>query len=426
MPTTTDFQPTPSYRRYVLFILTGVYTFNFIDRQILVILAEPIKADLDLSDTQMGLLTGLAFAFFYVLLGIPIARYADKANRKNIIAVSLTLWSGMTALSGLSQNYLHLLLARIGVGIGEAGGSPPAHAIISDYYPPKKRATAISIYTLGVYIGIFLGFLIGGLIGEAYGWRIALFSLGIPGILYALVVYFTVKEPIRGLNDKVQDMQERSFWEVVRILFSKKTFVFTAFAASMQIFSNYGIGNFLPSFLSRIHEVSLANISIILSIAVGVGGGLGTFLGGYIPDKLQHKDIRWYLWLPIIGAGFNLISFSFFCFSDNLNTVIAGIFLGNIAITLYAAPSIAIAHNLVSAKMRALTSAVLILIMNIIGLGFGPLTVGLLSDYLEPTYGIESLRYAFTIIYITGPITMFLYYMASRSYPKEVNLIDNG
>ena len=420
----TDFQPTPSYRRYVLFILTGVYTFNFIDRQILVILAEPIKADLNLSDTQMGLLTGLAFAFFYVLLGIPIARYADKANRKNIIAVSLTLWSGMTALSGFAQNYMHLLLARIGVGIGEAGGSPPAHAIISDYYPPKKRATAISIYTLGVYIGIGLGFLIGGIIGEKYGWRIALFSLGIPGILYALVVYFTVKEPIRGLNDKVRDMKEHSFWDVVRVLFSKKTFVFTAFAASVQIFGNYGVGNFLPSFLSRIHEMELSEISIVLSIAVGVGGGLGTFLGGYIPDKLQDKDVRWYLWIPIIGAGFNLIVFSLLCFSDNLNLVIVSIFLSNVAVTLYAAPSIAIAHNLVSAKMRALTSALLILIMNIIGLGFGPLVVGMLSDYFEPTYGAESLRYAFSIIYITAPITIFLYYMASRHYPKEVLVED--
>ena len=400
--------------------MTGVYTFNFIDRQILVILAEPIKADLGLSDTQMGLLTGLAFAFFYVLLGLPIAKYADKANRKNVIAVSLAIWSGMTAISGLAQNYMHLLLARIGVGIGEAGGSPPAHAIISDYYPPKKRATAISIYTLGVYIGIFLGFLMGGIIGERYGWRIALFSLGIPGIIYALIVYFTVKEPISGLADKVQDVKEGSFSEVVRVLFSKKTFVFTAFAASVQIFSNYGIGNFLPSFLSRIHGMELTQISIVLSIAIGVGGGLGTFLGGYIPDKIQHKDVRWYLWIPIIGAGLNLIATSLFCFSPNLNMVIVNIFLSNVAVTLYAAPSIAIAHNLVSSKMRALTSAILILIMNIIGLGFGPLIVGLLSDYLEPTYGIESLRYAFTIIYITAPITMFLYYMASRHYPNEV------
>ena len=161
------------YRNYVLLVLTGVYTFNFIDRQILVILQEPIKADLGLSDTQLGLLTGLAFAVFYVTLGIPIARWADKSNRKNITSLALVIWSGMTAISGFAQNFTHLLLARIGVGVGEAGGSPPAHSIISDYFPPEKRATALSIYSMGVYIGVFLGFIVGGIIGQKYGWRMA-------------------------------------------------------------------------------------------------------------------------------------------------------------------------------------------------------------------------------------------------------------
>ena len=229
-----DFNPTPKYRRYVLFVLTGVYAFNFIDRQILVILSEPIKADLGLSDGQIGLLTGLAFAFFYVILGIPIARYADKANRKNIVAVALTVWSAMTALSGLAQNFMQLLLARVGVGVGEAGGSPPAHAIISDYYPPKKRATALSIYSMGVYIGVFLGFLVGGIIGKIYGWRIALFALGIPGILYAILVYYTVKEPPRGLTDQVKDMNQSSFIDVLKVLFSKKTFLFTHFICEVS------------------------------------------------------------------------------------------------------------------------------------------------------------------------------------------------
>ena len=188
--------------------MTGVYAFNFIDRQVLVILQEPIKADLGLSDTQLGLLTGLAFAALYVTLGLPIARYADNNNRKNVVSVSLIVWSAMTALSGMAQNFTHLLLARIGVGVGEAGGSPPAHSIISDYYEPKKRATALSIYSTGVYIGIGLGFIIGGLIAKNYGWRVALLSLGIPGILYAILVYFTVKEPVKGLTDNNTSSKE--------------------------------------------------------------------------------------------------------------------------------------------------------------------------------------------------------------------------
>lgn len=423
--TTTDFNPSPKYRRYVLWILTGVYAFNFIDRQILVILAEPIKTDLGLSDAQLGLLTGLAFALFYVTLGIPIARYADKANRKNIVSVALAVWSAMTAISGLAQNYLQLLLARIGVGIGEAGGSPPAHAIISDYYPPKKRATALSIYSMGVYLGIFLGFLVGGIIGKIYGWRIALFALGIPGVLYALIVYFTIKEPPRGLTDKVKDMNSTSFMDAIRILFSKKTFLLAAFATGTQTFTNYGVGNFAPSFLMRIHGMDLATVSIVLAICAGIGGGFGTFFGGYLADRLRQKDMRWYLWIGVLGAALSLIPATMFYFGGNITLVIVGILFTNVLTTLYLGPSIAVAHSLVSAKMRALVSAVLFLFLNLIGLGLGPLTIGLLSDYLEPTYGAESLRYAFTVSYFTAGLTMLLFYLAARSYKKELAEFQN-
>lgn len=411
---------TPQYRRYVLWILTGVYAFNFIDRQILVILQEQIKEELLLTDTQLGLLTGLAFAMFYVILGIPIARLADRSNRKNIITVALTVWSGMTALSGLAQNYTQLMLARIGVGVGEAGGSPPAHAIISDYYPPHKRATALSIYSMGVYIGIFLGFLVGGIIGQKYGWRIALYSLGIPGIAYAVLVYFTVKEPVRGLMDKVQNEQTYSFWEVFRILFSKKTFVFVAFATGAQTITNYGVGNWLPSFLARLHGMEIAKIGIILAICAGLGGGAGTFLGGYIADKMRHKTVKWALWVSAFGAALNFIPATIFFFSGNLTLVLISIFVSNLLTALYLGPSIAVSHSLVPAKMRAMASAVLFLILNAIGLGLGPLLIGALSDYLEPTYGIESLRYAFTITYLTGIITVALFYLASKYYPKEL------
>jgi len=200
----TDLKDTPrptysgGYRKYVLLALTGVYIFNFIDRQILVILQESIKAELDLSDTQLGLLTGFAFAIFYVTLGLPVARLADRSNRRNIITIALTIWSAMTAISGLASNFVQLLLARIGVGIGEAGGSPPAHSMISDYYPKNKRATALAIYSTGIYIGILLGYLLGGWLDEYFGWRRALMVLGVPGVIYAVIFYFTVQEPPRG------------------------------------------------------------------------------------------------------------------------------------------------------------------------------------------------------------------------------------
>ncbi|MFK7935614.1 MAG: spinster family MFS transporter [Saprospiraceae bacterium] len=420
----SNFVVTPRYRRYVLWMLTGVYAFNFIDRQILVILQEPIKADLDLSDTQLGLLTGFAFAIFYVTLGIPIARLADKANRKNIVSVALAVWSGMTAVSGLAQNFFQLLLARIGVGVGEAGGSPPAHAMISDYFPPEKRATALATYSTGIYIGVFLGFLVGGIIGEMYGWRTAFFALGVPGILYAVLLYFTVREPVRGAQEQTSKQEELGFIEVVKILLSKRAFLFVAFATGIHTFANYGMSNWFPSFLIRSHEMGLKEVGIWMGLSAGIGGGLGTFFGGYMADRLAVKDVRWYGWLAVIADAFNFFLLAALFFVENTNIVIFTTFLYNFGSAIYLGPAIAMSHNLVSAKMRAMTSAVLFFILNIIGLGFGPLIIGGLSDYLTPTYGTEALRYAMTITLITTLISMFLFHKAAEHYKRE-RIIEN-
>lgn len=410
-----------SYKRYVLFILTGVYAFNFIDRQILVILQQPIKDDLGLSDTQLGLLTGLAFAVLYVTLGLPIARYADNHNRKKIVSISLIVWSAMTAISGLAQNFIQLLLARVGVGIGEAGGSPPAHSIISDYYEPEKRATALSIYSTGVYIGIFLGFLIGGIIAQNYGWRVALLSLGIPGILYAILVWVTVKEPIKGRTDAVDEAQKDfTTKEVVNTLLQKKTFVFVALATGFQAFGNYGIGNWLPPFLERSHGMDLQTIGIILGLIAAVGGGLGTFLGGVFTDKLRKRNIRWYCWLPAIAIFANGLPAAYVFFSDNTQAVLVVLAISYFLSALYLGPSIAITHSLVPAKMRAFASAVLFFVLNIIGLGLGPLVIGMLSDYFEPTMGQDALRWAFTSTFVTGGIAALLFFIAGRHYEKDI------
>lgn len=410
-----------SYKRYVLFILTGVYAFNFIDRQILVILQEPIKADLNLSDTQLGLLTGFAFALLYVVLGLPIARYADKNNRKNVVSISLVVWSAMTAFSGMAQNFVQLLLARVGVGVGEAGGSPPAHSIISDYFEPEKRATALSIYSTGVYIGIFLGFLIGGIIAENYGWRMALYALGIPGILYAVLVWFTIKEPIKGRMDATIDIEkELSFGEVVKILVQKKTFIFLSLATGFQAFGNYGVGNWLAPFLGRIHGMDVATIGITLGIIAAVGGGLGTFGGGYFTDKMRKNDMRWYFWLPAIAILISIPLSAFIFFGENTQVVLGVTVVNYFLSALYLGPAIAVTHNLVPAKMRAFASAVLFFVLNTIGLGLGPLAIGMLSDWLEPTYGIDSLRWAFTCTFLTGLMAAFLFYMAARSYKDDL------
>jgi len=429
------------YKAYVLLILTGVYTFNFIDRQILVIIQESIKAELGLSDTQLGLLTGFTFAVFYVTLGLPIARFADKNNRRNVVTWALAIWSGMTAISGLVTNFFQLLLARVGVGVGEAGGSPPAHSMISDYFPSHQRATALSIYSMGIYVGILAGYSLGGWIDATYGWRMAFYALGIPGVIYALLLYFTVKEPPKGHSDaaakimekmapsrkeKISDLEgngntekEASFWEVVQILLSKKTFLFVAFACGLHTFGNYGVGNFFAPFLARVHGMPVEDIGTWLGITSGFGGIIGTFLGGFLADKYGRKDLRWYMWIPIIAGLLNL-PFSYFAFFDsNLNVVLFTYFMTALLTALYLGPSIAVTHNLIDAKKRALASAILFLVLNFIGLGLGPLGIGIISDYLSADYGAESLRYAFTITWITGIISLVLFYLGSRTYQAE-------
>jgi predicted MFS family arabinose efflux permease len=409
------------YKWVVLTTLTIVYVFNFIDRQVLVILQEPIKAELGLSDTQLGLLTGLTFAALYVILGIPIARLADKGNRKNIIVASLALWSVMTALSGISKNFFHLFLARMGVGVGEAGGSPPAHSIISDYFPPKQRATALSIYSTGIYIGILIGFVIGGVLAKNYGWRTAFYALGIPGILFAIVLYFVVKEPIKGRLDK-EDLSKvnPTLKEVLSTLLKKKTFVYVALASGFHTFTIYGISNFSPSFLARIHQIDIATAGIVLGLAMGIGGGIGTFLGGYFSDKLSHKDMRWYIWVPMIAGAMALFSNYLFIFSDVINMVYFGIFLTSLLTALYLGPTIAITHSLVNAKMRAFSSAILFFVLNLIGLGGGPLLIGFLSDYFQPSFGDLSLRWAFCATYVTSIIAIGFQYLGSKNYLKDL------
>ena len=410
------------YRNYILFILTGVYVFNFIDRQILVILQESIKKDLGLSDTQLGLMSGFTFAIFYVSFGIPIARLADKGNRKNIITISIIIWSGMTALSGRAQNFIQLLLARIGVGVGEAGGSPPAHSIISDLYPPEKRATALAIYSTGISIGLLIGFLIGGWIDHYFGWRIAFFVVGFPGIIYSLILYFTVKEPLRGLSEnKIGKDENNSIKEVILTLWGSKSFRYLALGTGMAAYASYATTSWIPSFLSRVHGMKSNEIGYWLSLSIGIGGGLGNFLGAYISDKMGKKDKRWYLWLPaaalLIVIPFSLTVY----FVPNTNVALLCIAIPAFLLSVYLAPCIALTHGLVKLRMRAMASAILFFILNILGLGCGPLITGIVSDYLKPSMGAESLRWALTSALIANILGAFLFFMAARTIREDLN-----
>jgi len=412
------------YRNYVLVMLTLVYVFNFIDRQLLVILQESIKKELLLSDTQLGLLSGFTFAIFYVTIGIPIARFADKGNRRNIVATSLGLWSLMTAFSGLSRNYIQLLLARVGVGVGEAGGSPPAHAMISDYFPPAKRATALSVYSAGLYVGILVGFLMGGYLNQELGWRTAFFILGIPGILFSLLFYTTVKEPRRGATDENSPLatESLSLTEVLKLLYSKKTFVYLALASGLHAFCIYGLFNWEPSFLSRLHGMKNSEIGVALGLIFGCTGALGTFVGGFLTDFYGKTDKQLYLKIPAYAI---LISIPFvigtlFWQNTFFSLICLGVY--SFLYSMYLGPSIAVAHTLMPAHLRSITSAFLFLVINLIGLGFGPLTVGVISDLLAPALGTESLRWAMSSIVVVSTVSVVLFFSATKKMAVDLNL----
>ncbi len=398
-----------------------VYIFNFIDRQILVILQESIKADMGLSDTQLGLLSGFSFALFYVTCGIPIARWADRGNRRDIVALSLTVWSAMTALCGLVANFWQLLLARIGVGVGEAGGSPPAHSMISDYYPYEERGRALSIYSMGIYIGILFGFLAGGWINEFFGWRIAFIVVGLPGVLLAIVVRLTVAEPRRGMSDDAPTHAEQGrFMVAVSRLWSLKSFRYASLGAAFNAFVGYGSINFMPSFVIRMHEIPVGMVGTYLSLGVGIGGALGAYTGGWLADRLGRRDRRWYLWVPGLGtaaaAPFSMIT----VLTGSVDLLWLSFFASSVLLALFLAPTIAAAHGLVGAHGRALASAVIFFVLNIIGLGFGPLTVGLISDALAPTAGDESLRWALLIIAQVAFVGAAFYWLAARHLRAEM------
>jgi len=415
---------TPKYRSYALLLLTGVYTMNFVDRQILSILLEPIKVDLGLSDTQLGFLSGISFAIFYATLGIPIAMLADRTNRRNIVAFTLALFSVMTAVCGMAQNFVHLALARIGVGIGEAGTSPPAHSMIADMYAPKERGAAMGVYSIGVNIGILIGFLVGGWVAQWYGWRTAFHVVAIPGLLLALIVQFTLREPKRGHSDGYQDVGAAAPppREVFAFLLTQRSFVHLAIGSGLAAFVGYGAVTWLPAYLIRSFGMETGPIGTWLALIIGVAGGLGTFAAGAIADRLAHRDIRWYAWLPVVTAIIAL-PFTFGVYFAASGTMallffVLPAFLGN----AYLPNSLSMLQSLSTLRMRSAASALWLFIVNMIGLGLGPQAVGVLSDIYDTQFGlgIESLRYSLLTLSFIGLWSALHLYLASRTLKADI------
>lgn len=421
------------YKKYVLLVLFIVYIFNFIDRQILTILVQPIKEEFGVSDTAMGFLTGTAFALFYATLGIPIARLADRYTRRTIVSIALALWSAMTALSGTATTFLQMAICRVGVAVGEAGASPPIHSILADYFKPGQRATALAFYSMGIPIGGTIGIMLGGWISEAWSWRTAFFIVGLPGLALSLVVLFTIREPRRGESEETIDQPIRKhepvpIAKVMPVLKQQSSFIHMALASALHAFVGYGLAAFNPAFIERVFDISRSEIGVKLGLLTGITGAAGVMMGGWLTDKLSIYDRRWYMWTPAIAM---LISVPFYVGSYLAESFLLFLafyalpsFMGN----LYAGPVFATTQGLVPLGMRAMTAAILLFVINIIGLGLGPQLVGIISDlinYLKFDGNNEgkALQYALLSACMVKIWASIHYYLAARTIREDLDRV---
>ncbi|ACG77438.1 major facilitator superfamily MFS_1 [Phenylobacterium zucineum HLK1] len=425
-----------AYTRYAMGLLLGIYIVNFLDRQVINILAEPIKRDLGLSDTALGLMSGLAFALFYTVLGIPLARLAERKNRAYIIGGSVAVWSGFTALCATAGNFWQLVLYRIGVGVGEAGCTPPAHSLIVDYVPKEKRSSALAFYSMGTPLGSLLGLVLGGLIADAYGWRMAFLVAGLPGIVFAILAFTTLKEPRRILARHAEQVKaaQATFGETVRYLTAKPTFWLIALGAAIKAFIGYGHAPFTASFFLRVHEGEIAALAagfglgpvgflgLALGIIAGVGGALGAWLGGWIADAVGKTNVGNHMVTPAIASLAGVPVYCAAVLVDSALVALALLTLSYFLGTMWYGPVYGTAQSIVPPHMRATGAAILLFIVNLVGLGLGPLAVGALSDWLNVGQGLgsaEGIRWALIAAACTGVLAFLGFWLARRTLPVD-------
>ncbi len=434
-PSTQPFSA--AYTRYAMFLLLGIYIVNFLDRSVVNILAEPIKEELHLADWQLGMMSGLAFALFYTVLGIPIARLAERSNRPLIIGTATAVWSGFTMLSGTASSFIQLIAYRIGVGVGEAGCTPPAHSLIADYVPKEKRASALAFYSMGTPLGGLLGLVMGGLVADAYGWRAAFLVAGLPGIIFALLTWFTLKEPRKLLgiqSEKIMSVQA-SFGETMKHLLTKKTFWLIAVAAAIKAFIGYGHGPFTASFFMRVHTEEIAGLAsmfglksigflgLALGIMGGVAGTISSIVGGMVADRYAKTDLRGYVTVPAIAS---VLAIPVYCIAVSVPSASVALWIlviNGLMGSLWYGPVYAIGQSIVPPHMRATTAAILLFIINLIGLGLGPLAVGFLSDYMANGVGLGSaqgVRWALMISSFAGLVAFGLFWTARKTIREEM------
>jgi predicted MFS family arabinose efflux permease len=411
------------YTWYVIGLLTLTSIVSYIDRMAMAVLAPLVQRELHLSDSQLGMLTGLAFSLFYAVCGLPIARWADRGVRRNILSAALTTWSVMTALSGLGHHFWHLFLARVGIGAGEAGCLPAAQSIICDYVPVQRRAGIFAIHNVGNYAGMMLGLILAGWLGQLLGWRLTFVALGLPGIVLALILRFTLIEPKRGTFDAAGAGNESgsSLASVFATLKGCNTYRFLLSFYVLNGFVQYGLIQWWPSFYNRTSNLGLASVGLYLGLAVGGGAAVGSLLGGWIASRVSRRDPR----LPLaISAAVTLLAIPAVLaslFTSSIHMSISFVALSALCWSVSNGPVIATAASVVAPTMRATSSSIIIFATAFFGFGLGPLCVGALSDLLTPRFGQDALRYAFLAPICLLPAMAYVLNEASKTAAADLH-----
>lgn len=427
----------PRHSHYTLFLLVLGYVANYVDRNIINVLIEPIKQEFGVSDTLMGLVTGLLFALFYAFIGVFMGRLADRTNRVRLMGIYVISWSGMTMLCGLAGSFIQLALARVGVAVAEAGSAPTSLSLIADSYPQRRRSLAMGIYSLGAHIGLLVGMGVGGYMAYHYGWRAAFLVVGAPGIALGILMLLTLKEPARGRYDPQHSAAEtaavsaEALKESLRFLFKQRAYLFICIGAAIAAIQAYSVGIWGPSFLMRSHGLSVKDAGLLLGL-ISVGGAFaGALFSGWLTDTLAAKNTGWQVGVPILGLILATpAGLAYFLWPQGLvgqfgpipvpTAALFGMLHGFFT-TWWIAPSMAAVSTVSVPHRRSLANAVFLLLFTLAGMGVGPIIVGAISDLLEPRFGQESLRFAMAIIVATAPLAAWVYALAIRPYRDELS-----
>ena len=410
----------PRQRWTYLAILFLVSTSNYVDRNVISVLLEPIKAEFQVSDTMLGLLTGISFALFYATLGIPVARWADRGDRRFIITASLTIWSAMTALCGMAQSFWQLALARVGVGAGEAGAIPPAQSLIADYFDPAQRGRALAIFMASATAGYLIGFVFGAQIAAAYGWRWAFIVMGLPGLALAVVVRVVLREPRQQPEFRHAAASQEPLTETLRALFAKRSFVYLLAGMVIYFLISYGATIFFPSYMIRVLNVPLATMGTAYGAVATVSAIVGTLAGGFVTDRLARRDAAWLAWIPAAGLAVAWPAYELMLLAPGFASFLALSAVAGITVNMTVPAMFAALHAICGSPRRAMAVAMMFFFANLIGLGLGPVLSGALSDMFSAAYGAVGLRYALMLVLVLLLPGAWVMYLCGRHLPGDV------